>query len=232
MDSIKKICNIVEDKTYGDYHRKYYEERKTELNAKRAENIRKMRPKCELENCTEYGRESYKGYCVRCFVHLFPEEKVATCFKTKESSVVQFIKDTYYDKDWIFDKKIAGGCSRFRPDIFLDCLTHSLIIEVDENQHESYEAICENKRLMTLFVDLGERPVVLIRFNPDGYITKDGCKVNSCFVYKNKCGLPSIRNKNQWNNRLNILRNTIDTMINDVPTKEISIHHLFYDEDI
>ena len=56
--------------------------------------------------------------------------------------------------------------------------------------------------------------------------------MDSCFVYKNKCGLPSIRNKNQWNNRLNILRNTIDTMINDVPTKEISIHHLFYDEDI
>lgn len=43
LDSIKKICNIVEDKTYGDYHRKYYEEHKKKLNAKRAENIRKQK---------------------------------------------------------------------------------------------------------------------------------------------------------------------------------------------
>ena len=196
---LKELCEVLSfdpnKSSYSEAQKesiKNYRERKklqgistyvSSGNKKCYEKKKALKPKCELENCTEYGRESYKGYCVRCFVHLFPEEKVATCFKTKESSVVQFIKDTYYDKDWIFDKKIAGGCSRFRPDIFLDCLTHSLIIEVDENQHESYEAICENKRLMTLFVDLGERPVVLIRFNPDGYITKDGYISKDGFMF-------------------------------------------------
>jgi hypothetical protein len=52
-----------------------------------------------------------------------------------------------------------------------------LIIEVDENKHDNYDCSCENKRIMLISQDLGHRPVVLLRFNPDGYL-KDGKKIS------------------------------------------------------
>jgi hypothetical protein len=35
------------------------------------------------------------------------------------------------DQSWVFDKSIDGGCSKRRPDIFLDMGSEILIIEVD-----------------------------------------------------------------------------------------------------
>jgi hypothetical protein len=67
----------------------------------------------------------------------------------------------------VFDKRIEDGCSRLRPDVFIDFGTHCVIIEVDENRHVSYT--CEMKRMVTLFEDIGFRNVVFLRFNPDGY---------------------------------------------------------------
>ena len=192
---MNKVNNIFK---YDPNHSTYNESRANAIKRYR----QRRQTRCKQEGCDTKCSNRYQGYCIRCFVNLFPGEKVARCFKTKESSVIQFIKDTYHDHAWCFDKRIEGGCSRYRPDIFLDCLTHSLIIEVDENQHERYEQICENKRLMTLFEDLGRRPLVMIRFNPDDYITKDGTTVRSSFVYKNKSGLPSVRNVSEWQTRL------------------------------
>jgi len=62
----------------------------------------------------------------------------------------------------IFDKQ-TGGCSKMRPDVFIDKFTHVVIIECDENQHK--DTSCENKRTMELFQDFGNRPIVFIRFN-------------------------------------------------------------------
>jgi len=193
------------------------------------EKQRENRIACTNYLCESHGYEKYKGYCIRCFVHMFPDEPVTRGFKTKESTVVQWIKEKYPDKRWIFDRKVDNGCSRFRPDIFLDLLTHSLIIEIDENQHESYENMCENKRMMSLFEDLGNRPLVLIRFNPDSYTNLHGTDVKSCFVYTNQNGLPSIRDPKKWNERLETLKNCIDHHINTVPEKEITVEHLYYD---
>jgi hypothetical protein len=38
-----------------------------------------------------------------------------------------------------------------RPDILIDCGTHVIIVEVDENCHKSYESTCENKRICALY---------------------------------------------------------------------------------
>lgn len=160
---------------------------------------------------------------------MFPNEKIVKHFKTKESSVISFITEHFSNYNFTLDKKISGGCSRFRPDMMLDCLTHSIIIEVDENQHEHYDCVCENKRLMALFEDLGNRPLVMIRFNPDDFIDHNDNVIESCFIYKNKNGLPSIKNKQKWNNRLDVLKNTIERYIKNIPDKEISLEHLYYD---
>jgi hypothetical protein len=60
----------------------------------------------------------------------------------------------------------------------VDLGSHLLIIEVDENKHSSYDCSCENKRLMLLSQDVGHRPIVFLRFNPDDYIDEAGNKIN------------------------------------------------------
>ena len=100
----------------------------------------------------------------------------------KEHHVIDYIREVVVNESLIdvevtYDKQVQGGCSRKRPDVLMDFLTHSIIIEVDETQHSSEEyCACENKRMMQIFQDLGSRPVVFIRFNPDKYTDRDGNK--------------------------------------------------------
>ena len=184
--------------------------------------------KCKSEHCNIRAKNhKYQGYCLYCFVHTFPDEPVSRNYKVKEKHVVDYIK--LYFKDYVesYDKKIQGGCSNKRPDIFMDLFTHSIIIEVDEDQHFDYS--CENKRMMMLFEDLASRPIVFIRFNPDKYTDKNGNNINSCFKYHKTLGVPMIDNEFIWNKRLETLKITIEKHINNIPEKEITIEQLFYD---
>lgn len=153
--------------------------------------------------------------------------KITRDYKTKETHVCNFIKETFTKVDMTFDKYIQGGCSKRRPDILIEMYTHSIIIEIDENQHYDYE--CENKRMMQLFEDLGNRPLVMIRFNPDEYIDKCKKKVKSCFKYHKALGIPIIENVDLWNLRLQCLKSHIDKYIENIPSKEVNCVNLFYD---
>lgn len=82
---------------------------------------------------------------------------------------------------------------------------------------------------MTLFNDLGERPIVMIRFNPDGYIAKDGSKVPPCFKYTKKQQLPSVGNEKEWSTRLATLGSVLEWHLDNVPTREVAVEHLYYD---
>jgi hypothetical protein len=102
--------------------------------------------RCKTNLCdTRVSNPKYKGHCLRCFIYLFPNEPVARNYKTKETSVADFVKNTFLEQDWVFDKSIDNGCSKRRPDIRLELLTHSLIIEVDENQHRDYDDACDSE---------------------------------------------------------------------------------------
>jgi hypothetical protein len=67
----------------------------------------------------------------------------------------------------LWDCPIDGGCSKRRPDMLFDFGIGSLVIEVDEDAHKSEDASCREKRMCEIYLDLGERPIVFIRFNPD-----------------------------------------------------------------
>ncbi len=84
--------------------------------------------------------------------------------------MTSFLKAKFHDKTWICDRKIEGGCSRRWPDLFLDMGSHIVIVEVDENKHDTYDRTCENRRLMEISQDLNHHCLVMIRFNPDGYV--------------------------------------------------------------
>ena len=124
--------------------------------------------------CETISHAKYNGYCARCCIYVFPEIQVSRNYKTKEADVVNRITETFSDFTWVKDKKIMDGCSRRRPDLLLDVGSHIIIVEIDENKHNSYDCSCENKRIMEISRDLGHRPTVFIRFNPDEYIKDNG----------------------------------------------------------
>ena len=189
--------------------------------------------KCKFELCDVYvgNNKKYDGYCFFCYIHLFPESKITTNFKTKEKNVVDFIKNKYNNYDWIYDKKIYDGCSKRRPDLLLDLGYHILIIEIDENQHCKYDTSCENKRLMEISKDLNHRNIVFIRFNPDKYYDKKNVLIDSCWKV-NKKGLLQIKDVDKWNERLKELSNKIDFWINNNNDKMINIENLYFDKNI
>jgi len=140
--------------------------------------------------------------------------------------VAKFVKDSFKNYDWRFDKKVIGGCSRKRPDQCVDFGSHVLVIEVDEDKHQGYS--CENLRMMTLFQDFGNRPLVMIRFNPDKYTDSTGKIHKSCFI-KRKTGTLEIFNQKQWKIRLNTLKKTIEEYALDyVADKEVRIIQLYF----
>ncbi len=172
--------------------------------------------------------------CQACFCNKYPDNEKSTLYKIKERYLRDELRLRFPDKNinMIFDKAVDGGCSKKRPDILIDLLLYSIIIECDEEQHKNYE--CENKRTMQLFEDLGNRPLIMIRFNPDSYVENDK-KVEGCFkplikiedIHKKK--FYDI-NEKEWERRLDILEEVIRGKIKEeIPEKEVEEIKLFYD---
>jgi hypothetical protein len=150
------------------------------------------------------------------------------------------LKEHYKDTlTMSFDKRIEGGCSKKRPDIFIDFGSHCLIIEIDENQHVNYA--CEQVRMIRLYEDLngltvdskessntGFRKVIFLRFNPDGY-TEESKKYKSPFGYT-PTGMIKIDTE-EMARRIQLLIKKLDECQKE-PENMITIHHLFYDKII
>ena len=187
---------------------------------------------CKTHLCYTFVSEKYDGYCLFCYINIFPDKPVSRNYKTKEFAVVEFVKTNHPDLTWIADKSISDGCSRRRPDLLLDLGYQIIIIEIDENQHIDYDCSCENKRIMELSQDAGHRPIVFIRFNPDEY-TENETYITSCWGI-NKKGICVVKKskKEEWNDRLQALTQQINYWIdpNNKTNKTIETRQLFYDK--
>ena len=185
---------------------------------------------CKTQMCeTIVNNTKYKGYFLYCFINLFPDEKNVYNYKTKEKEVVDRVLQEFSNFTWISDKKIKDGCSRRRPDLLLDMGSHIIILEVDENRHTNYDCSCEHKRLMELSQDLQHRPIVFIRFNPDSYTNQDGILIKSCWKL-NKMGIMQITKtkQNEWEDRIESLKQQIQYWMDNTTEKTIEIIELFY----
>ena len=182
---------------------------------------------CKTHLCSTRVHNKYDGYCLFCYMNMFPDKPVSRNYKTKEYAVVEYVKTKYPELTWVSDKIIQNGCSKRRPDLLIDLGYQILIVEIDENQHIDYDCSCENKRIMELSQDLGHRPIVFIRFNPDEYDNITSCWGTNtkgiCVVKKNK--------KTEWLERLNALSLQIDywTEPQNKTNKTIEVIQLFYD---
>jgi hypothetical protein len=182
---------------------------------------------CNGSRICRHGK--YKGYC---YMHLFPDKEYCRNHKTKEKSVADFILENFSNFTWICDKKVQDGCSKRRPDLLLDLGHQVIIVEVDENMHTDYDCTCENKRIMEISQDIGHRPIVMIRFNPDGYTNNEGEKINSPWTIHKGTHILHVKEKqrNIWNKRLECLKEQIEYWSNpkNKTEKTLEIVHLFY----
>ena len=184
---------------------------------------------CKSSWCSTRVQEKYDGYCLYCYMNLFPDKPVSRNYKTKEYAVVEFVKTTFQGLSWIADKQVSGGCSKRRPDLLLDLGYQVIIVEIDENQHTDYDCSCENKRIMELSQDVGHKPIIFIRFNPDGF-KENGTKISSCWGL-DKNGICVIKKSKmcEWSQRLNTLKEQICYWANPTNTtsKTIETINLF-----
>jgi hypothetical protein len=173
----------------------------------------------------------YEGYCLSCFINMFPNKPVVRNYKTKEFAVVEYINKNINYVDITHNKRIQNGCSRKIPDLLIDLGYQVIIIEIDEFKHNTYDNICDNRRIMELSLDVNHRPIILIRFNPDSYKNK-GKNIGSCWEI-NKQGVSVVKKskEKEWDDRLKALKNQIEFWINpeNKTEKTIELIQLFYD---
>lgn len=188
--------------------------------------------KCKFNECTtRVSSDKYSGYCVRCFIHQFPDKAVSRNYKIKEKHVTDYLSENFPNYNLQIDKR-TGGCSLRRPDVFIDMVTYIIIIEIDELQHKQlYYTSCDIQRLNELFEDFGYKPIVFIKFNVDQYKNNNGEKKKSCFTICKSSGIQIIcrEEKKRWNERLNVLKCCIKKHISETP-KDTIFEYLYYDD--
>ena len=95
----------------------------------------------------------------------------------KEWGIVRYLRTAIDTKFEYNTSKMLQGCSKKRPDIYFELPLHCVIVEIDENQHNSYEDTCECARLNEIVSGIGGKPVIIIRYNPD-IVKHNGEKYN------------------------------------------------------
>ena len=109
------------------------------------------------------------------------------------------------------DQNIADGCSKRRPDFYYKDFsdTFSLIVEVDEHQHNKYACSIEGemRRMIILYEeDSGGFPLIFIRFNPDPYYYKN--KVISSYIGREdklKDVIKGLKNRSSLDYPINVI---------------------------
>lgn len=193
--------------------------------------------RCKIPECdVTISDKRNEGYCTSCYVKLFPDREHHRNYKTKERAIYDYLSEHFGNRyNIVWDTRIANGYSMRRPDFVIDLGYQVLIIEVDENQHKKYDCTCSNKRLMELSQDVNHRPLVFIRFNPDGYKNMNGRSIASCWG-RNGTGLCVLKRnkKKEWNERCKTLGDHISYWLdeNNKTDKTLEVIELYYDMNL
>lgn len=192
-----------------------------------------LNPVCLAMHCsTRVSNVLYKNYCVNCFINLYPDETISRQYKIKEKHYTDIIKETFPDIAATYDRRIQGGCSLRRPDFFVDLGAFTLHVEIDEFDHRYRDTTCETAKINDTFTDLADRPMVLLRTNPDAYIDEKGVQQKGCFKPHKKTGILIVADKIELKKRTDLMVERIRYWLeraenNDPPTEPITIEYQF-----
>jgi len=150
--------------------------------------------------------------------------KQSVIYRKHQKKKEEFIEKLLYREIptamYMRDERGDNGCSASRPDFVYHLGTHVVIVEVDENQHKSYNNCgstknekhqVENRRMYNLSSEFDGLPLTFIRYNPDSYRV-DGHSVK----------IPDPK-------RHTTLIKWTQKYISDIPKEGIYVKYLFYD---
>lgn len=166
-------------------------------------------------------------YCRTCYYLLHPDEESPKNRKKKEEYIVDIIRSHF--PFFIWDKTVPGGLFAFRPDGRMDCVTHVVIIEIDENQHRDRCMEKEIERIDKIFEDCGKRPMIVLRLNPDGYFDVNGSRQASCFSFDKK-GIMAVMEED-FNERMDTFMNAVNAAISSVPNDLLHVRKFYFDDE-
>ena len=164
----------------------------------------------ECSNCHLKYRRMYDTLCNTCH----PERSK---LRHKKEEIVKKFLDVNVRFKYIHDKsspdiKTCTG-SYIRPDFVFSLVDKIIIVEVDENQHQSYPEECESMRMINLCTSFGGMPVVFLRYNPDTF--RIAGKIQRVDGYR----------------RLKKLKNILEEYIAKPLDKLLTVEYLFYSDD-
>lgn len=176
-DKNKAICIIENCEEYASF-----KDEKTNKNlyctyhSKEIKNIKLISSKnkiCKFENCdisANFGTlEDPKQYCKDHYNIIYKNSK--NKHKNNEKKIIELL-----DKNnikYIYDKTI--GNKKYRPDFLINCKTHYIILEIDENQHKIYDKEKELARMKIICKEL-KLLCIILRFNPNDFYINNNRK--------------------------------------------------------
>lgn len=206
------------------------------INCKKSKMINIFTPKCISCKFIEASfqdpdTKKNKQYCSSCLYFLSPNSRAAKIHRNKEFLVVDEIRKYILGIEIIHNRVIKieyesnEKPSGRRPDVLIKFEKYSLIVEIDEFQHKSYTEECEIIRNNNLVSDLGYKPLVMIRFNPDKYKNEEGKTIISSVKNSKETIVPA----KGFDERIQTLIKEINFWINNPPEDLFIQKCLYYD---
>jgi hypothetical protein len=153
------------------------------------------------------------GLCINFCRNDDDDKRYRQYQKVREKRVIQILTANYRTPTKVGERcqSTCAGRHAEEKEIEYDWGTHKVFVEVDENQHRSYCAEGEIKRMINIHDDEGGVPILFIRYNPDA-------------SKKNKTPMAQ-REKEliRWLRHYENLEN--------LKGSPLSVHYLYYDHD-
>ncbi len=205
------LCKYPECKKHASYSmpgytREYCAQHKKPGMVSRYKKVSADKKTCTI-CCTDVHYSEM--YCPSCKTYLTDGKTVKRHQKEIEVKGLLDEKKIAYTHDIV----VKDGCSKKRPDFVIATTWGTIILEVDEHQHnrKTYTCECELTRMRQLYFDVGVENLLFIRYNPDTYDTMSADKP-----------MPKKQRKEYL---AKYLQERLDT-----PHQKLGVVYLFYDK--
>ena len=142
----------------------------------------------------------------------------------KQLEVKELLERHYKKVHWYDRAFDAGlGCSGSMPDILYDHGTHLVIAEVDEDQHNGRNQLCECTR-MTNIVQMLRRQTVFVRYNPDSF-KRDGVAIRISIAKRIETLVKWLRHFEDQENVPHMLQ-VVQLFYNGYDERSVQIHEI------
>ena len=130
------------------------------------------------QNCNLVDIVNRDGVCESCDHWFRKRPRLA-----KQREVFQFLESQMPDKPCTSIDKIPTGLKdcgdKERPDGLWELADRNVLLEVDEDQHDTRPCHCEQTRMMNISQALGCERTIWIRYNPDSFKSLESRKWSS-----------------------------------------------------